>query len=189
MEATNSRIKELETQIYQLKEELSQLRRENEGEVVADATFMTADGEVSLSDLFGDKDRLILIHNMGHTCSYCTLWADDANNYFPRIEERAAFALCSPDDPAKQAEVAAHRGWKFRMVSDAGKEFTRAMGYLDDEGYWHPGFSAFAKREDGTIVRLNNTSFGPYDDFCPIWHYWDMIGLEQWSWQPPKCLG
>ncbi|MEZ5162730.1 MAG: hypothetical protein R2688_03060 [Fimbriimonadaceae bacterium] len=41
-------------------------------------------------------------------------------NYFPRIEERAAFALFH--DPAKQAEVAAHRGWKFQMVSDAGKE-------------------------------------------------------------------
>lgn len=188
MEATSSRIHELALQIYQLKQELSKLRHDSEGEVVADAQFMTADGTVSLSELFGERDRLVLIHNMGHTCNYCTLWADDANHYFTRIEERAAFVLCSPDNPAKQAEVAAHRGWKFRMVNDADKDFTRAMGYLTEDGFWGPGVSTFAKREDGAIVRLNNTQFGPYDDFCPIWHYWDMIGLEQWSWEPPKCL-
>jgi len=35
--------------------------------------------DVRLSSLFGSNKDLILIHNMGRQCSYCTMWADGFN--------------------------------------------------------------------------------------------------------------
>jgi predicted dithiol-disulfide oxidoreductase (DUF899 family) len=35
--------------------------------------------KVRLSSLFGKKDELILIDNMGQGCPYCTMWADGFN--------------------------------------------------------------------------------------------------------------
>ncbi|HEY4822831.1 MAG TPA: hypothetical protein VIH83_04000 [Candidatus Bathyarchaeia archaeon] len=36
-------------------------------------------GKAALSTLFGKKDDLILVHNMGRSCPYCTMWADGFN--------------------------------------------------------------------------------------------------------------
>ncbi|TVS08776.1 MAG: DUF899 domain-containing protein, partial [Phycisphaerales bacterium] len=45
-------------------------------EPVGEYAFTTSDGEVSLADLFAGKRDLLIIHNMGKRCSYCTMWAD-----------------------------------------------------------------------------------------------------------------
>jgi predicted dithiol-disulfide oxidoreductase (DUF899 family) len=93
--------------------------------------------------MFGDKENLILIHNMGKACSYCTLWADGFSGEAYYIEKKAAFVLVSPDAPEVQKEFAASRGWKFRTYSSAGSPFTSDMGYYNEaEGYW-PGVSVF----------------------------------------------
>jgi predicted dithiol-disulfide oxidoreductase (DUF899 family) len=52
---------------------------------VRNYTFTTIDGETSLLDMFGGKDRLLLIHNMGQGCRYCTLWADGFNGFLPHL--------------------------------------------------------------------------------------------------------
>src|SRR5205085_5041732 len=51
--------------------------------------------DVSLSQMFGDKNDLIVIHNMGRSCSYCSMWADGFNGDYKYIEKKAAFALVS----------------------------------------------------------------------------------------------
>ncbi|HJT09252.1 MAG TPA: DUF899 family protein, partial [Candidatus Nitrosotalea sp.] len=44
--------------------------------------------KVNLSKLFGKKKDLIIVHNMGKTCPYCTMWADGFNGLLPHLEDR-----------------------------------------------------------------------------------------------------
>jgi len=142
---------------------------------VDDYTFKDRDGnDVNLSALFGDKNELIVIHNMGKSCSYCTMWADGFNGIHPHIEKRSAFALVSPDAFDVQKAFADERGWKFRMYSGKDSTFIKDMGYYTEKnGYW-PGASVFHK-EDGKITRISKTFFGPGDYFCSVWHFFDML--------------
>ena len=61
-------------QIRELREEMRVVQRAIEPEPVEDYTFRRAGGTVKLSELFRSKDTLFVIHNMGASCPYCTLW-------------------------------------------------------------------------------------------------------------------
>jgi predicted dithiol-disulfide oxidoreductase (DUF899 family) len=136
--------------------------------------------DVKLSSLFGDKKDLVLIHNMGKKCKYCTMWADGFNGIYKHIEEKAAFVLVSPDAPEIQKEFANERGWKFNMYSGKDTNFIQDMGYYTEkDGYW-PGASVFHK-EDGKITRVSKTFFGPGDYFCSVWHFFGMLPAEEES--------
>ena len=130
---------------------------------------------VSLSSLFGDKDDLIVVHNMGRGCAYCTMWADGFNGVVAHLEDRAAFVVISPDEPEVQAEFAESRGWRFRMASAAGSDFTRDLGFEPEPGSYMPGFSVFHRQPDGTIVRTGRDFFGPGDDYCAPWRMFDLL--------------
>ncbi len=145
-------------------------------EIAEDYLLKDKDGnDVKLSDMFGDKRDLILIHNMGKSCSYCTMWADGFNGIFQHIEKKAAFALVSPDEPDVQRSFAEARGWKFKMYSGKNSSFTKDMGYVTEkDGYW-PGASVFHKDENGKVKRVSKTYFGPGDYFCSVWHFFDML--------------
>ena len=149
---------------------------------VSDYEFSTIEGQVRLSELFADKEYLLVIHNMGAGCRYCTLWADGFNGILPHIENRAAFVVASPDDPAAQQKFSTARGWHFRMVSYRDTGFARDMGYRSDDG-WLPGVSVFRKRGQ-KIYRVSDTSFQPGDDFCAIWHFFDLLPEAAGDWQP-----
>ena len=146
---------------------------------VEDYKFKDRDGnEVKLSQLFGNMNDLIVIHNMGKSCSYCTMWADGFNGVYTHIEKRASFALISPDAFDVQKAFADARGWKFQMYSGKDTSFINDMGfYKEKEGYW-PGASVFHK-EDGKIKRISKTFFGPGDYFCSVWHFFDMLPAEK----------
>ncbi|MEM7025569.1 MAG: DUF899 family protein [Pseudomonadota bacterium] len=168
-------------QIGELRTKMRDLQRSIEPQEVED--YVLNDGaEVRLSSLFGDKDHLFVIHNMGAACSYCTLWADGFNGVLPHLEDRAAFVLCSPDSPKEQREFADSRGWRFRMLSYQGSSFAEDMGYYGEHG-WMPGVSVFT-RKNGKIVRVSDSHFGPGDDYCGIWHLFDLIPEGADGWQP-----
>ena len=137
---------------------------------------------ISLSALFGDQETLFVVHNMGQSCAYCTLWADGLNGVLGHLENRAAFVMSSPDGPEAQAQFKASRGWNFTMVSHQGTGFAEAMGYGGEEG-WLPGVSVF-KRQNGAVVRVSNTPFGPGDDYCAVWNLFDLIPEGSDGWQP-----
>jgi len=40
------------------------------------------------------------------------------------------------------------------------------------------------KKQGGKIVRVADTSFGPGDDFCSIWHFFDLLPEGAADWQP-----
>lgn len=183
----------LQKEIRTKQKALDEVMREMTDHSALDAfTFQTPDGEVSLESLFGDQDDLIVIHNMGVHCSYCTLWGDGLNGLLPHLENRAAVALCSPDAPDVQAAFAENRGWNFRMVSDTERTFTRAMGYArdveDEDGGTRtmvmPGFSTFTRDEDGTVRRVAHAPFGPGDAYCAVWHMMPLLEDGVDGWQP-----
>lgn len=178
-------ILELSQQIEVLKQQLSAARRRRPLEPVADYELTGADGvPVSLSTLFGEKDDLIVIHNMGRGCAYCTLWADGFNGIVSHLEDRAAFVLVSPDTPAVQTEFAAGRGWQFRMVSSVGSDFAKDLGYEHEGGAYQPGVSAFHREPDGSIGRTGHDTFGPGDDYSPPWRLFDLLNGGVGAWEP-----
>ncbi len=178
----NARVKSLQTKLYQVRTELQQALAEAAGGEVRDYEFATLKGPVKLSTLFGNKRDLFVIHNMGVTCPNCTMWADGFNGLYPHIADRAAFVVASPEAPEQQAQFANSRGWRFPMVSDTDKTFATDMGFTDAKGGAQPGVSAFQK-DGGKIVRVSASSFNPQDDFCPVWHLFDLLpeGADGWQ--------
>ena len=169
-------------QIADLRGKMRELQQSVEPEDVADYEFSTSEGKVRLSELFGDKEYLFVIHNMGAGCRYCTLWADGFNGILPHLEDRAAFVVASPDEPAAQQRFSTARGWDFRMVSHRDTNFARDMGFHSDGG-WLPGVTVFRKRGQ-RICRVSDTSFQPGDDFCTIWHFFDLLPEGASGWEP-----
>ena len=165
-----------------LRAKMRALQKEAAPEEVENYRFATADGPVRLSDLFGDKEHLFDIHNMGKGCPACTMWADGFNGVLPHLESRAAFVVSSPDDPDAQRAFAASRGWHFRMVSHQGMSFAADMGYRGDKG-WLPGVSVF-RREGDKIYRVSDTEFAPGDDFCTVYHLFDLLPEGRDGWRP-----
>ena len=183
---------QLEKTIEQLHEEVSQakkrlveaIRGKGREEVQDYELSTTEDGKVKLSELFGDSKELIVVHNMGQTCPYCTLWADGFNGVAGHLNRRAPFVVASPDDPYTQKHFAESRGWTFRMVSTKGTDFTKDMGFEPKPGAYWPGFTTFVKEDDGRIYKTASNFFGPGDDFCPTWHLFDLLEDGANGWEP-----
>jgi predicted dithiol-disulfide oxidoreductase (DUF899 family) len=149
---------------------------------VENYVFEDTGGKVTLADLFGEKPDLFVIHNMGKSCPYCTLWADGFNGVLHHLENRAAFAVTSPDDPLTQRDFAQSRSWRFRMASQKNTSFAADMGYRTEKGY-QPGVSVFTKTAAG-IHRVSDTAMGPDDDFCTVWHFFDLLPSGPDGWRP-----
>ncbi len=185
---TITQIADYRRQIETLRQKMRALQDGIEPAPVDDYVFQTGDGEVALSELFGGKRHLFVIHNMGRSCAYCTLWADGYNGIYDHLANRAAFLVSSPDAPDVQATFAASRGWRFPMISCADNGFAADMGYRDDNGY-QPGVSVF-RLIDGRPHRLSDTAFGPGDDFSPFWHFFDLVPAgERDDWHPKFHYG
>ena len=91
-------IERLERVLREKEQELARMRRSAPAEFVGDFILRGEEGRaVALSGLFGDRDDLVVIHNMGSRCPYCTLWADGFNGVLHHLEDRTAFAVVSPD--------------------------------------------------------------------------------------------
>lgn len=181
-EESAAKLADYRRQIADIRGRMRALQAEIEPEVVKDYGFATLDGSRKLSSLFGDKDDLIIVHNMGVTCRNCTLWADGYNGLYPHLADRAAFIVASPDPPHVQKAFAAGRQWIFPMVSYVDKAFVTDMGYLTEAGY-RPGVSVF-RREEARILRVSSAGFKPFDDFCALWHVLDLLPGGVGDWRP-----
>lgn len=172
-------IMELEQSLLADSKRLARLKREMPRREIADYVFQaTNDRTVNLSELFGESNDLILIHNMGSSCSYCTRWADGFNGIVKHLENKAGFVLVSPDDPEHQMEFARQHGWTFRMLSTQNNDFNADLGFESESGSPLPGVSTFFKRPDGTIELVAQSPFGPGDLFCSIWHLFDLLATQ-----------
>lgn len=175
-------IAKLEKQLYELTTKLNELRKTNSGDEVRNYTFATSDGEVTLLDMFGDKDRLLVIHNMGQGCRYCTLWADGFNGFLPHLESAMSVVLVSKDSPEVQRTFANSRNWRFRLASHGGGDYIQEQTVMEGERNT-PGAVVY-EREGSRIRRKNAAVFGPGDLYCSIWNLLGMAGLGEGDWTP-----
>ena len=172
-------------ELQAIRRKMADLNKQLCGETVKEYTLKDRDNKpVTLPSLFGDKDDLIIVHNMGRKCVYCTLWADGFNGVWQHLADRAAFAVVSYDDPATMKEFAASRDWRFQILSNDGTSFALDMGFADSSGNPHPGMSTFHRESDGTITRVARAPFGPGDDFCAVWHMFDLLQDGVKGWEP-----
>ncbi|RLQ21810.1 DUF899 domain-containing protein [Seongchinamella sediminis] len=175
-------VRELEMQIYQLGQQLHRLRQETEPEAVPDYPFRTLEGSTTLSQLFAGRDKLMVIHNMGQGCRYCTVWADGINPFLPHLETAMSVVLVSRDEPALQRRFANERGWRFRTASHGGGDYIREQSTEPDQDN-APGVVCYQRRSD-RIYRLGGSSFGPGDQYCSLWPLLSLAGLGTADWTP-----
>ena len=176
----------LENEIFEKKKQLSTLRKAMPEQKVENYHFVTSTGDpIRLLELFGDKEELIVVHNMGRGCSYCTMWADGFNGVYHHIRNKAAFVLCTPDEPSVQEDLSAERGWIFPIISTENSAFKKDMGFEID-GKYQPGVSTFRKDQDGSIYHVAKAPFGPGDDYCSVWHILDLLPTGSTNFQPAK---
>lgn len=172
----------VEERINLLIEHLSHLRAKAEPLEVKDYTFVSIDGDTSLSKLFGTRTKLLVIHNMGSECNYCTLWADGFNGILPHLEDAMAVVMVSGEPPEVQAALAKQRNWGFTMVSHKDLPYTGEQTTL---GEWTdmPGATVYEKIGDKILLR-NKCFFEPNDIYCAMWPLLGLAGIQTKDWQP-----
>ncbi len=178
----NDKIQQLEKEIFDLIARLQALRKANTKKPVPNYRFKTLDGEVTLLELFGERDKLMLIHNMGQGCRYCTLWADGFNGFVPHLESAMSLVLVSKDNPELQRTFANARGWRFRLASHGGGDYIKEQTVTPGSGN-APGVVVYERQGD-RIFRKNAAVFGPGDMFCSMWGLLGLAGLGEEDWTP-----
>lgn len=178
--AIDEQVLALEKDIAEKKTQLRELRATLPAQEIQDYVFEGWNGEMKLSDLFGDKDELILVSNMGKSCRYCTLWADNYNGIAKPLNDRAAFAVVSPDSVEVQKEFSNSRGWNFLMASHENNTWAKDFGFQGDD-HIMPGVLSFTKG-NGKIYFHSRTYFGPGDNYCNMWDFVDLLpkGVNGW---------
>ena len=179
----DSEIQALEQQIYELNMKLVELRKgSGSDEEVPNYSFQTQSGDTTLLELFGDHDKLLLIHNMGQACRYCTLWADGFNGFVPHLESAMSVVLVSKDAPDIQRRFANARGWRFRLASHSGGDYIREQSVKEGADNM-PGAVVY-ERNGEKISRKNTCVFGPGDLYCSMWSLLGLAGLSEADWTP-----
>jgi predicted dithiol-disulfide oxidoreductase (DUF899 family) len=124
------------------------------GIIPEDYAFEGRDGSVRLSQLFGDKDTLIIYSMMfgperERACPMCTAmltsWEGTARN----LREQVALAVTARSPIERLLDFKKERGWQnLQIYSDMKGDCTRAYVNADDGDV--PGLSIFTRR-DGTV--------------------------------------
>lgn len=175
-------IEKLESEIQAKISQLNALRKAVPPTPVKNYEFETIEGKTSLLNLFGDKSILFAIHNMGQTCRHCTLWADGLNGFLPHLENDFSVVLLSKDPPDVQRAFANSRGWRYRLASHGGGDYIREQSVSPGQDNY-PGFVVY-RRDGQKIAKLNSTTFGPGDLFCPVYHILPLAGRGEEDWEP-----
>ena len=173
------RIASLETEIETRYNELSRLRAQQEPVPIVSYVFAAADGRtVSLADLFGDKERLLLVHNMGRQCPYCTVWADGFSDSYHRLAKKMAFVVTSKETTDAQERNIKERGWTFPMVSSSDNLFLEDLQFVNGDTLY-PGLAYLSRDREGNVFYHGKHLFGSGDNFGMLWHMLDLAG--QWD--------
>jgi len=188
--ALEKRVLTAEKAVFKAKAALGRARRKLPPLELPDYELTRPDGKpLSLSDAFGKRRDLLVIHNMGAGCPMCTMWADGFSGLADHLLDRTAVLLTSPDRPKALKAFAKRQGWRFPVASTHGTTFARHLGYADAEGRPWPGVSALHRTEDGRLLRVGTSAFGPGDDFCATFPLIDLLADGQADWWPKLSYG
>jgi predicted dithiol-disulfide oxidoreductase (DUF899 family) len=129
----------------------------NGGEISKDFEFSGENGTVRLSELFGDKDTL-LVYSMMYgpkrkgPCPMCTSFLNSWNGTAMNLRQRVAVVVTARSPIERLTEYKAQRGYtSLPFVSDLSGDYTRTYVNADDADV--PGFSVFVKRA-GTVFHF-----------------------------------
>lgn len=191
-----------EVELRRHTEAVAALRRELPpgGPVPTDYAFTGADGPIRLSQLFGDKDTLLLYNWMfgpgrDHPCPMCSslidAWAGNARF----LRQRVALALVGRSPWPRLAEFAKKRGWTdLPVVSSADNTFNRDYHGEEPSGDQNPILHVFV-RADGRIRHSWSSEllFAPTDPGqdsrhvdmgSPLWSLLDLTPGGRGEWYP-----
>lgn len=124
------------------------------GEIPEDYVFESSDGGVRLSQMFGDKDALVLYSMMfgpqrQRACPMCTAMLTSWDGTARNLRERVALAVTARSPIERLLDFKRERGWQnLEIYSDTHGDYTRA--YVSAEDGDVPGLSIFTRR-DGTV--------------------------------------
>jgi len=191
-----------EKELTKERDRVSKLRRELPWvKIEKSYTFHRCSGPpVTLSDLFGDKSQLIVVHFMfaedwDEGCKSCSYLADMYDRCPPHLGERdVAFVACSTASPEKLERYKRKLGWSFDWVSSGKTDFNHDFNvtFSQDEvkedglknynfGTAHcpateaPGMSVFYKDDQGQIYHTYSTFARGLDIFLTAYHFLDCV--------------
>ncbi|MEH2625935.1 putative dithiol-disulfide oxidoreductase (DUF899 family) [Bradyrhizobium sp. AZCC 1719] len=153
------------------------------GAVTKNYEFEGEGGKATLSDLFGDKQTLVIYSYMfgpqrEQLCPMCTSFMSTWEGKLPDVEQRIAFVFVARSPIARLIEAKKARGWtRHRIYSDASGDYTR--DYVSAADADAPGYNVFTRR-DGSIRHFWSGEMGPSTadpgqdprgapDFDPLW--------------------
>lgn len=124
------------------------------GEVTARYRFVGERGAVSLADLFGDHDTLVIYSYMfgpqrDAPCPMCTSFISTWEGKMADVEQRVSLVFVARSPIERLLEAKNDRGWtRIPVYSDTDGSFTRDYVSRDDADI--PGYTVFTLR-DGKI--------------------------------------
>lgn len=124
------------------------------GEIPQDFAFASETGPARLSNLFGNKNTLMIYSMMfgpqrKSPCPSCTSFLSSFNGTAVNLRERVAIAVSARSPIERLKEYKQQRGFaNLPFVSDSSGDYTRI--YVNAEDADVPGFSVFT-RDNGTI--------------------------------------
>jgi predicted dithiol-disulfide oxidoreductase (DUF899 family) len=170
-------------------ERVAAMRRELPpgGEVKKVYTFEGEAGPVTLAQLFGDKDALVIYSWMfgpqrSKPCPMCTSLLASWDHKVPDIEQRVALAVTARSPVARLVAAKKERGWRnLPLYSDGAGDYTR--DYVSAEDADVPGYTVFSRK--GGVIRhfwsgeISGEMCDPGQDprgapdLDPLWHVLD----------------
>ena len=160
------------------------------GEVKKNYAFEGESGPASFTELFGDKDTLVIYSYMygpqrERPCPMCTSLLSAWDGEVPDILQRVALAVVARSSIERLKTFKRERGWHYLpLYQDLSGEFSRDYHALTKDGGDDAAFNVFTRR-DGTIRHfwageMNGASADPGQDprgapdLMPLWTILDV---------------
>jgi predicted dithiol-disulfide oxidoreductase (DUF899 family) len=124
------------------------------GKIPENYTFESSNGVAHLSQLFGDKDTLVIYSMMfgpqrESACPMCTAMLTSWDGIARNLRERVALAVTARSPIERLLAFKKERGWQnLQIYSDADGGYTRSYVSADDGDV--PGLTVFT-RGDGVV--------------------------------------
>lgn len=158
------------------------------GKITEDYVFVSANDpapgkDIRLSELFGDKNTLLLYSymfgpNWDKPCLSCTSIVDGFERAAMSVTHDAAFAVVTAATHGQLNDWARSRGWQHLTLVSAEK--TRYLRDYhcqtrdDDKSLW-PVMHVFTKRDDGIYHFWGTEMQGNSMDM--VWAYWNLMDM------------
>ncbi|MEU8307074.1 DUF899 family protein [Actinomadura sp. NPDC048955] len=178
-------------------------RRMPRGAVLGDYTLTAGPADlekdeptepVTVRELFGDRETLVVYHLMYHpddeaACPMCSMWVDGFNGVAAHLAQHTAFAVIGKAPLPKLRSWARRRGWdEVRVLSSHGTSFNADMNAERPDGAQRPMISVLAR--EGEEVRhfytlpadfLDGAQRG-IDLLSPVWNVLDLLPGGRGDW-------